>query len=56
MLGRGIAISQPFAGARPTLDQRGARPVMAQQVDRLKRTRKTAADDRDVRRSAGQMT
>jgi len=49
MAGRCIAISQPLARARPPLDQRGARALMPQQVDRLQSPRKAAADDGDVR-------
>ena len=56
VFGRSVAISQTLASARPPLDQRRARPVMAEEVDRLQRAGEPAADDRDMRRGSGQMT
>jgi hypothetical protein len=49
MVRRGGAIGEALAGARTALDQRRARPVVSEQVDRLEGAGKAAADDGDVR-------
>ncbi len=48
MIGMRGRISDAAAGAGLAFDQGGAGPLMAEQVDRLKGTRKTAADDGDM--------
>ena len=48
MVGMRRAIRQPFPRRIAPFDQRGARAIVAQQVDRVERARKACADDRDV--------